>query len=115
MAGWLDPSRVAAWLKLPTPLPDGDADLLADASAEAERVAELYRPEWWDADRATYAPDDETMGGATRLAGRIWRRRNSPGGIETFADSTMYVARFDPEIERALRMSAWLRPNRVYG
>jgi hypothetical protein len=46
------------------------------------------------------------------LAARLYRRRNSPGGIESFAESLAYVSRYDPEIERALRVSGW-RPARV--
>lgn len=115
MAGWLVPSSVAVWLKLAAPLSDDDTQLLAQCCASAETTAQTYRPEWWDADRTAYTPDAETLTAATALAARLWRRRNSPGGIETFSDSIMYVARFDPEIERGLRMAGWLRPNKVFG
>ena len=44
------------------------------------------------------------------LAARLVRRRNSPGGVESFGDSVLYVARFDPEIARALRSGNWAMP-----
>jgi len=37
--------------------------------------------------------------GATMLAARLWRRRNSPEGVAGFAtDSPVYVQRNDPDI-----------------
>ena len=49
---------------------------------------------------------DETKLGALMLAARTYRRRNSPNGIETVSGETVaYVARYDPEISRYLRLS----------
>ena len=43
--------------------------------------------------------------GATMLAARLHRRRNSPGGIESFvADGAVYVSRQDPDVAVLLRM-----------
>ena len=61
-------------------------------------------------DVASYAPDAETYQGAVMYAAREYRRRNSPAGIETFGDVTSFVARFDPDIDRALQTGAWARP-----
>lgn len=37
--------------------------------------------------------------GATMLAARLWRRRNSPEGVASFgADAPVYVQRNDPDI-----------------
>jgi hypothetical protein len=44
------------------------------------------------------------------LAARLVRRRNSPGGLESFAESLVYVSAYDPEIQRALRQGPWRRP-----
>ena len=57
-----------------------------------------------------YAPDGEVYQAAVMLAARLVRRRNSPGGVETFADSLAYVARYDPDIQRALWIGAYTYP-----
>ena len=57
-----------------------------------------------------YVPDAETYGGAVMYAAREYRRRNSPAGIELFGDITSFVARFDPDIDRALQTGAYARP-----
>lgn len=45
--------------------------------------------------------------GALMLANRTHRRRNSPSGIEAMTgESVAYVARYDPEIARYLRLDA---------
>ncbi|AKJ72256.1 hypothetical protein [Gordonia malaquae] len=46
--------------------------------------------------------------GAVMLAGRITRRRNSPGGVETFGDmGATYVARYDPDINMMLGLGPY--------
>lgn len=50
-----------------------------------------------------WAPD--VVLGATMLAARLIRRRNSPAGVEAFtADGAAYVSRHDPDIARFLRL-----------
>lgn len=118
---WLDPADVSLWLKLnPAPVAGSDEfALLEFCCGWAEATAERYRPEFRRTDPDTgavsYVPDEECRGAAVALAGRIWRRRSSPAGVETFADSTMYVARYDPEIERGLHMAGWLTPTLTFG
>ena len=49
---------------------------------------------------------DYMTAGAVMLAARIYRRRNSPNGIESMTDlATTYVTRYDPDISRMLRLS----------
>lgn len=49
--------------------------------------------------------------GALMLAARLDRRRNSPNGVESFSDmGTTYVARFDSDLERQLRIGKWTSP-----
>lgn len=56
----------------------------------------------WPADVAT---------GATMLAARVWRRRNSPAGVETFGElGPLYVQRNDPDIAMLLGLGNYLRP-----
>ena len=44
-------------------------------------------------------------------AARETRRRNSPAGIEQFADGgTTFVSKYDSDIERFLRTGTWAVP-----
>lgn len=46
--------------------------------------------------------------GATMLAARIVRRRNSPAGVEAFTDlGPQYVSRYDPDLDRMLGLGGW--------
>lgn len=109
--GWLLPADVKAWLRLTDTVDD---DLVADVSASVQPWVQRCRPEWSTTDPdtgvQTYTPDDETYRGAVMFAARLYRRRNSPGGIESFADSVTYVARWDPEIARFLRTGDYMLP-----
>ena len=57
-----------------------------------------------------YEPDAEVYQAAVMLAARLVRRRNSPGGVETFGESVTYVSRQDPEIARALHTGPYASP-----
>lgn len=49
--------------------------------------------------------------GALMLASRLFRRRNSPNGIESFGDSgATYVSRYDSDIARLLNMDIFAKP-----
>lgn len=49
--------------------------------------------------------------GATMLAGRIWRRKDSPSGVDSFgAFGPVYVQRNDPDVAQLLRMGQYARP-----
>lgn len=50
-------------------------------------------------------PPYVTMG-ATMLATRLWRRKDSPSGVEAFTDGTaFYVQRNDPDVARLLKLT----------
>lgn len=116
---WLQPADVSAWLRLPA---GQDEDLILSVSAAVEPEVERSRPDMWyqppiDPDvpdvvpPRVYQPDAEVYQGATMLAAKVYRRRNSPGGIiEGFGDNVAYVARYDPEVQRALHQGAWSMP-----
>jgi hypothetical protein len=55
--------------------------------------------------------DDVTYGG-NLLAGRLYRRRNSPAGVESFSDigGAVYVQRNDPDIAMMLGIGTYARP-----
>ena len=113
---WLSPDDVKSWLKLAGSDASDDALILA-VCAQTEPYVERCRPEWTlpDPDASgdgalKYQPDSETYQGARMYAAREYRRRNSPSGIESFGDVTSFVARWDPDIDRALQTGAWARP-----
>lgn len=51
------------------------------------------------------------MLGATMLAARLYRRRNSASGVEAITESgAQYVARYDSDISRMLGIDGFKRP-----
>jgi hypothetical protein len=113
---WLDTADVKAWLRLQASDATDD-ELVAASAAMTEPYVQRCRPEWAGIDVTdpenpvhVYLPDAETYQAAVMLAGRVYRRRNSPHGIEQFGDSVSFVARYDPDIERALQTGSYARP-----
>lgn len=50
--------------------------------------------------------------GAVMLAGRLFRRKNSPAGVEAFASGGVgYVMRNDPDIAQMLQLGPWAPPS----
>lgn len=115
---WLSPQDVKDWLRQH----GGDAlddPLIRRVSAAVEPQVQDSRPDLWmpvdpegglDELSPAYVPDAEVYQAAVMLAARVVRRRNSPGGLETFAESVTYVSQWDPEIQRALRQGPWRPP-----
>lgn len=63
-------------------------------------------------------PDDvdawpeNVVHGANMLAGRLFRRRNSPSGVEAFGtNGPVYVQRNDPDIAMMLQLGDYSRPS----
>lgn len=51
------------------------------------------------------------VGGSLMLASRLWRRKDSPAGIEAFTDAgAVYVSRNDPDIAMLLELGNYTRP-----
>lgn len=49
--------------------------------------------------------------GATMLAGRIYRRRNSPAGVESLGElGPIYVSRNDPDLAQLLKIGRYAEP-----
>lgn len=49
--------------------------------------------------------------GALMLAARLHRRRNSSTGVESVSEvGATYVSRYDNDLDRQLRIGAWLPP-----
>lgn len=102
-AGWLLPEDVKAWLRLGDAADDA---LLEDVIGAVEVVVAR--------DRFDALPDPsadlEVYQGAVMYAARVYRRRNSPAGVESFGESVSYVARWDPDVDRFLRRGAYRFP-----
>lgn len=57
------------------------------------------------------APAADTVLGAKMLAARIYRRRNSPNGVEAITEAgTSFVARYDSDISRLLKLDGYAGP-----
>lgn len=110
--GWLSAAAVKDQLRISG---DDDTDdaLILRCIASTEVAVQRARSDCWitnDYDEQEFQPDAEVLQAAVMLAARLVRRRNSPGGIESFGDSVQYVARYDPEISRALHSGTFAMP-----
>jgi hypothetical protein len=120
---WLDVADVKEQLRIAPG--DSDDALITRCAAAVEPQVERARPDQVAAPvpsgrdargRITAAvaggfyPDPEVYQAAVMLAARLVRRRNSPGGVETFGESVTYVSRMDPEIARALHTGPYALP-----
>ena len=73
----------------------------------ATKAAEAYVNGLPWADGLDEWPDDGRKHGAVMLAARLYRRRNTPSGVEPFgADAATFVTRTDPDVARLLRIGA---------
>jgi hypothetical protein len=90
---------VADHLRLPASAADDDQLIAAVDAVNAwvaalPWVTRLPDPDVWPAD-VSY--------GATMLAARYWRRRNSPAGVDAATDAVVYVPRRDSDLDMFLR------------
>lgn len=98
---------VAAYLALAEDGPLADRTYLAEtAAAVSAAVAGWFDPP------ANGAPWPKNLAhGATMLAARVWRRRNTPSGVEAFGElGPVYVQRNDPDIAILLGLGNYMRP-----
>jgi hypothetical protein len=114
---WLAPSDVSDWLTQNGGATGPELARVTRVAAAVEPQVQQARPDRWvysteDPPVATYVPDAEVYQAAVQLAARVVRRRNSPGGLESMSESVVYVSRWDPDIQRALRQGPY-RPAQV--
>lgn len=114
---WLVPADVVAWLTANGGAGGVQEELITWCASSVEPQVQRARPDQWvivtdpdGTETRTYVPDAEVYQAAVMLAARVARRRNSPSGIESMADTVSYVSRYDPEIERALWQGHWAKP-----
>lgn len=85
---------------------DDTIDTIVGAVASVIRTL----PVAGDASELDEWPDYITYG-ATLLGARLFRRRNSPAGVESFGEfGAVYVMRNDPDIAMMLRLGSWAKP-----
>lgn len=59
-------------------------------------------------------PDDVNLG-ATMLAARLYRRRNSPAGLELLDGGVVYTDRRDFDVDKLLHLGPWAPPSARVG
>lgn len=106
MATPTDLAAVKAWLRLT----DAGDDEVAQAATDAANAYVESLPVWRDLTQPVATVPATIRQGATMLAARLFRRRNSPGGVEAYADAAVYVARFDPDVARLLQLDPFAPP-----
>ena len=106
--------EVAGYLGLAVPEDPADADRIALHWATAAvntlvpDTVPRVRPTATDPDPPW--PDD-VHAGALLMASRLFTRRRSPTGIATYDETgPAYVPRWDPDLERLLRIGKWAPP-----
>lgn len=106
----LVPATVKTWLGLTGTADDQIIGWCLDATLAGVGALPVVAddPAADPADPASW-PDPVALG-TVMLTARRYRRRNSAGGIESFADSVLYVAKYDPEIASLLKLSDQKRP-----
>lgn len=113
----------------PAPLPEGGPASVPGVKAHLgvldnrddvrlERVVAAVNAKvrrWPCCDQARGAEDwtgaEDVVEGANLLASRLFRRKNSPAGVEAFgADGLAYVQRSDPDVAMMLGLGPWQGP-----
>lgn len=80
-----------------------DTKVMQECIDAAVSFVERYKGPDKDWDAAT------NLGCIMQAAG-LFRRRNTPGGIDTFGESAMYTRAVDSEVERLLRIGRYAMP-----
>lgn len=96
----ITPADVAAWLKLSDP---DDAILTPVVAATNAWVAALPVVADLPPDAADWPA--EVHQGAVMLAARWYRRRNTPAGVESYADNVVYLPRRDADVSALLHLA----------
>lgn len=115
--GPVDEEVVATWAKIPA----DDArrpELHGTCLAVNDVVRSLPVAELTGTDPDTGDPVVEdwparVVEGANMLVKRMWRRRDTPAGVQQIGDdgSALYVARSDPDVSFYLQLGAYEKPS----
>jgi hypothetical protein len=91
------------------PIPAADAALVESTVDAVNAAVRTWNCAALAVGQAAW-PDD-IVKGANMLAMRLYRRRNSPGGVESFGDlGPVYVNRRDPDIAMLLHIGSHAYP-----
>jgi hypothetical protein len=105
-------AKVKAQLKIADNADDaalGDIVAAVNAVVRGLPVVRRLNP---DPDPGPFTWPANVVHGANMLAGRLFRRRNSPTGIEAFgANGPVYVNRNDPDVAMMLELGDYARPS----
>ena len=105
MAAGITADQVVAWGHLGA---STDLDLVT-ACADAVNVWVTTLPVVTDsADPAAWSA--AVTLGATMLAARLYHRRSSPGGVESFTDTLIYLPRRDSDVDLLLGIGRYTAP-----
>lgn len=97
---------VKAWLEITD---DDDDDLLEPVIAAVNSQVRTWRCSTAAVGQDTWP--DRIVQGTIMLASRIYRRKNSPAGVEAFtSDGAVYVSRNDPDIASFLGLGVHQPP-----
>lgn len=103
------PATVEAVTAEAGPVPSGDAGLVTAAVEAVNAAVRSWNCAAFAVNQAEWPAD--IVKGANMLAGRIYRRRNSPSGVESFGDlGPVYVQRRDPDIAMLLHIGTHAFP-----
>lgn len=101
---------VTAWLQVRDDRLDPVIDLVVPAVDRVCRGLRIAQVDEADPPVAEW-PDDVKLG-ATMLAARLVRRRESPSGVEALtAEGAAYVSRNDPDIAQLLQLGDYAKPS----
>jgi hypothetical protein len=105
MAAGITADQVAAWGHLGA---STDMELVTECADAVNAwvttlpvVADSAEPATWSA---------SVILGATMLAARLYHRRSSPGGVESFTDGLVYLPRRDSDVDLLLAIGRYSRP-----
>lgn len=96
----IDAAAVKTWLRLTDP---ADDDLIDQVVAGTNAWVKASVPLVANTPDAPWT-DDVTLG-ATMLAARWYRRRNTPAGIEASTDNVVYLPRRDGDVDTLLHLN----------
>jgi hypothetical protein len=105
--GPASPERVLSWIKVQDKAAAAEAGEVDAVVLAVNAVLRRWVPV--PAEGQPW-PDDVALG-SVMLAGRLWRRRNTPGGVESFGqEGAFYVQRNDPDVALLLGLGAYVQP-----
>lgn len=88
-----------------------DDDRIATWVAAVNRMVRSWRCSQAAVDQDDWAGVADVVAGANMLVARMFRRKNSPAGVESFgSDGAVYVSRSDPDIAQLLQLGQWRGP-----